>query len=114
MWKLAAIERQFPRSFGGCALTPHEVMNQLRLRYDREVEGSERSSLKYIYEGDASPSQSGLVLCVARIVGGIGGNVILELSDGWYSIISILKADNPLQNYVTKKEKIVVKSRNMH
>ena len=89
----------------GAAFSPGIILDQLRLRYDREIEKSERSALKLIYEGDMNPSH-GIVLCVASIefieehvkVEGCG-NVFLELTDGWYSISCIFTDDNPLLAY---------------
>jgi len=37
VWKLACHERSFPHRLAGIALTPHQVMLQLKYRYDREV-----------------------------------------------------------------------------
>lgn len=65
------------------------------LRYEREVNHGQRSAIKKILEGDASPSSS-LVLCVSKIQSPIpsleGKSSIstLELTDGWYSICAQL------------------------
>ena len=112
-WKLISLETRFPRTFNGPVFCPATILDQLRLRYDREVERCERSSLKMIYEGDGSASQ-GVVLCVARIDFLSAHDKILgedsisvELTDGWYSISSILTRENPLKQHIVN-EKIVV------
>ena len=114
-WKLLSLERRFPKVFGRAAFLPSIILDQLRLRYDREVEKSERSALKLIYEGDASPSQ-GLVLCVASIEfikdhvqEEDSADVLLELTDGWYSITCILSENNPLLPYLDRKISIGTK-----
>lgn len=74
-------------------------------RYDREIDAGERSSLKLVYEGDASPANC-LVLCVAQIARvsqhhGSSSKLFLELTDGWYSIPCLLdEAENPLVKFV--------------
>lgn len=49
------------------ALTPDRVMCQLKYRYDREIDRSERSALKRILEKD-DPSWKRMILCVSSIV----------------------------------------------
>ena len=112
-WKLLSLELKFPTVFSGNVFCPATIVDQLRLRYDREVERCERSALKLIYEGDCSPSQ-GIVLCVATIdnltvdENNMGHDTIcIELTDGWYSITSILSSDNPLTKYIEKKQIVV-------
>ncbi|CAH1778041.1 unnamed protein product [Owenia fusiformis] len=116
VWKLAALEVAFPQQFGGRTLTPDNVMLQLKYRYDREIDRAERSALKKIYERDDVPSKT-MVLCVAAIdvsTGQSGGGeaesaeksdmkmtkVQLELTDGWYSIRTII--DGPLQQFINQ------------
>jgi breast cancer 2 susceptibility protein len=47
VWKLASLERRFPAQYGGGrSLHPHQVLLQLRLRYDLEIQGSVHFSKK--------------------------------------------------------------------
>ncbi|CAB4058040.1 BRCA2 [Lepeophtheirus salmonis] len=66
-------------------LSPLSILWRLKYRYDREIAGSCRSALKKIYEGDDSPSKP-IILFIAAI-----HSDTIELSDGWYSIHSVLK-----------------------
>nr|CAD7409455.1 unnamed protein product [Timema cristinae] len=94
VWKLAATERSFPLIFAhrkvptggflhegsykrfleqpnslsctGC-LSPNNVMLQLKYRYDREIDRSQRPALRKILEKDDTAAKR-LVLCVARVV----------------------------------------------
>ena len=99
VWTLAALERRFPTQFGGKCLRPAEVMMKLKMRYDREIDGGERSAIKKIYEGDANPS-SCLVLCVACIATS-SNHVAMELMDGWYSIPVLLSPGSPLVKHIS-------------
>lgn len=86
VWKLASLERRFPIHFSGI-LHPHEVLQQLKYRYDLEIDGESRSALKKVYEKDDIPRKC-LVLAVANIC--IQDPVIfIELTDGWYSVGSV-------------------------
>ncbi|PPD97740.1 hypothetical protein GOBAR_DD05250 [Gossypium barbadense] len=76
-----------------------------RSLYEREVNHGQRSAIKKILEGDASPSKM-LVLCVSTIQSNsepnmetnleitngthYSGNAKVELTDGWYSINAVL------------------------
>ncbi|KAI8495312.1 Breast cancer 2, early onset [Branchiostoma belcheri] len=118
VWKLAAMETAFPVQFGGRCLTPDHVLMQLKYRYDREVDLSQRSALKKILERDDTPSKT-LILCVARITPHTisqdcaaeqdskkGANTkqketIIELTDGWYGVRAAL--DPPLVRLVESK-----------
>ena len=84
VWKLATYERRFPLECYS-KLHPNEVLLQLKFRYDSEVDGLSRSSLKKIYEKDDVPNKC-LTLCVANIIQHDENKVFLELTDGWYSI----------------------------
>lgn len=66
VWKLAAMEVAFPSQLAGRCLTPECVASQLKYRYDREVDRSERSCLKKIFERDDVASRL-MILCVAGI-----------------------------------------------
>ena len=109
-WKLASYDTKFSETLTGPILSPSTILDQIRLRYDREVEKCERSALKLIYEGDSSASL-GIVLCVARIDfltfnnKNIGQDTtLIELTDGWYSIISVLTEENPLSQFIMSKK----------
>lgn len=83
--KLAGLERSLPQRFAGNALTPSNVMLQLKYRYDREIDRSERSSIRKIVEQDDVASKP-LVLFVSRIKKTSVLDYSMELSDGWYAI----------------------------
>ena len=114
IWKLASMERRFPYICGGFGneddpeecefarwLTISRTQEQLLWRWKREY-GGERSSLRKIYEGDASPLQY-MVLAVAQVTkivspgSGSGSceneRFQLELTDGWYGIRCQLDSD---------------------
>ncbi|KAG8647794.1 hypothetical protein MANES_09G111200v8 [Manihot esculenta] len=107
VWKLACYERCYPLKSATRFLTVTNVLEELKYRYEREVNHGHRSAIKRILEGDASPS-SMLVLCISAIciscepkienVAVNGGECTsgakVELTDGWYSIESLL--DVPL------------------
>ena len=86
IWKLAAMERQFPSFSSGNWLAVKTVLRQLHFRYQREFEEGRRSSLKTILEGDA-PSSRLMVLCISRLESSAN---IVELTDGWYAVEAIL------------------------
>ncbi|KAJ8929670.1 hypothetical protein NQ314_017616 [Rhamnusium bicolor] len=65
IWKLASYERMFPIQLGGC-LCVENVVQQLKYRYDREIDRAERSALRKIYEKDDAP-QKRMILCVSDI-----------------------------------------------
>lgn len=83
--KLAGLERSFPQRFAGKGLTPVNVMLQLKYRYDREIDRSERSAIRKIVEQDDAASKP-LVLFVSRIKKSSPVDYSMELSDGWYGI----------------------------
>ncbi|KAK2586586.1 hypothetical protein KPH14_011464 [Odynerus spinipes] len=105
VWKLASMDRikfnsiSLPR-----ALTPTNVMLQLKYRYDREIDRLQRPCLRRILEKDDSASQR-MILCVSTIVrstdienneqspkmSGINHWKML-LTDGWYSIPASIDA----------------------
>lgn len=66
VWKLSHYEKGFPYYFHGKALTPNNVMLQLKYRYDREIDRNERSALKKILEKDDT-SVKKMVLRVCEI-----------------------------------------------
>ena len=83
VWKLASYERRFP-GLNQSFLHPHQVLLQLRYRYDLEIEGQSRSALRRIYEKDDVPSKC-LLLVIAEMIK-TNDYIFMELSDGWYSI----------------------------
>ncbi|KAG5619799.1 hypothetical protein H5410_005017 [Solanum commersonii] len=105
VWKLASYERCYSGKFSGKLLTICNVLEELKYRYEREVNHGHRSAVKRILEGDVLPS-SMMVLCVSNIysicVSPVGPQSSLssttengtcakvELTDGWYSIIAVL------------------------
>ncbi|XP_057428550.1 protein BREAST CANCER SUSCEPTIBILITY 2 homolog B-like isoform X2 [Lotus japonicus] len=109
VWKLACYERCNPAKHAGKFLTVSNVLEELKYRYEREVNHGHRSTIKKILEGDALPSAM-MILCISRIhsdhVPESGSlfetrtgdqrkeTVEIELTDGWYSINAIL--DIPL------------------
>lgn len=84
VWKLASMERCFHDVFDNY-LRPENIISQLKYRYDREIDRSERSALKKILELDDTAAKR-TVLCVANIFRLCDGKNELELTDGWYSI----------------------------
>ncbi|XP_016487860.2 protein BREAST CANCER SUSCEPTIBILITY 2 homolog B [Nicotiana tabacum] len=105
VWKLASYERCYSTKFSGKLLTICNVLEELKYRYEREVNYGHRSAIKRILEGDAPPS-SMMVLCVSKVysicnspVGSQfslsnttenGACAKIELTDGWYSITAVL------------------------
>ncbi|KAG6551190.1 hypothetical protein Mapa_007426 [Marchantia paleacea] len=106
VWKLASYDRRFPRQ-KACLLTLSSVLDELRYRYDRELNG-ERSALKRVTERDASAGHT-MVLCVSAVRSvrdiehfyeiwtenrdNAEGNKakpppagVIELTDGWYRL----------------------------
>ncbi|XP_045814666.1 protein BREAST CANCER SUSCEPTIBILITY 2 homolog A-like [Trifolium pratense] len=109
VWKLACYERCYPARCAGKFLTVSNVLEELKYRYEREVNHGHRSTIKKILEGDGLPS-SMMTLCISSVHSdhvlesgtlfeAQTGNqsteaVKVELTDGWYSINAIL--DVPL------------------
>ncbi|XP_052172004.1 protein BREAST CANCER SUSCEPTIBILITY 2 homolog B-like isoform X2 [Diospyros lotus] len=92
VWKLACYERWYPSKSSGKLLTVPNVLEELKYRYEREVNHGHRSAIKRILEGDQPPS-SMLILCISSICSkgaesGVATKV--ELTDGWYSIDGLL------------------------
>ncbi|KAL2541439.1 Protein BREAST CANCER SUSCEPTIBILITY 2B [Abeliophyllum distichum] len=105
VWKLASYERCYPVKFSGKLLTVSNVLEELKYRYEREVNHGHRSAIKKILDGDAPPS-SIMVLCISSVGENwdpkIGPQSVLsegddnstvakiELTDGWYSVNALL------------------------
>ncbi|KAK2831695.1 hypothetical protein Q7C36_016781 [Tachysurus vachellii] len=117
VWKRASMERAFPEILGGRCFTPEQVLLQLKLRYDVEVDHSQRSALKKIIERDDTPAKT-IVLCVCGIAKDDQSLVrtkeatnttdtkpespaaVVWLTDGWYPIKALL--DLPLSTMLRK------------
>jgi hypothetical protein len=68
VWKLACYERAFPAAFPPAApasrrpLCGERVLDELRLRYEREHNRAQRPVLRRVFEGDTPP---GAPMCLA-------------------------------------------------
>uniref|UniRef100_A0A7N0VDX0 Tower domain-containing protein n=1 Tax=Kalanchoe fedtschenkoi TaxID=63787 RepID=A0A7N0VDX0_KALFE len=102
VWKLACYDRGYPAKPGGNFLSVTNVLEELKYRYEREVNHGHRSAIKRILEGDASPS-SMMVLCISAIYSNHNTSppssatrdcnmARVELTDGWYSIDAVMDA----------------------
>ncbi|CAK7343756.1 unnamed protein product [Dovyalis caffra] len=105
VWKLGCYERCCPVKSAAKFLTVSNVLEELKYRYEREVNHGHRSAIKRILEGDAPPS-SMMVLCISSIyfswepkdevpsvtLNGAENSIAakLELTDGWYSVDALL------------------------
>ncbi|XP_018571533.1 breast cancer type 2 susceptibility protein-like isoform X2 [Anoplophora glabripennis] len=98
VWKLASYENMFPNNFGGC-LSIENIIQQLKYRYDREIDRAERSALRKICEKDDAP-QKRMILFVSDIKMLDTRKYELELCDGWYAVRTII--DEPLCNQIIK------------
>lgn len=101
VWKLASLERSFPDEFEGC-LSFENIMEQLKYRYDREIDLAQRPALRKILEKDDAPGKR-MVLCVSAVF--MDDKCELELTDGWYGVRTSI--DRALRALV-EKETIVV------
>ena len=121
VWKLAALEVAFPAKYAGRHLTPDWLLQQVRYRYDREIEGAERPALRKICERDDLSSRR-LALCVCAVLPGQPrpspaaaqegepsscppNPPSIAVTDGWYSLPAIL--DPPLK-YMLQTGRITV------
>ncbi|MCL7026798.1 hypothetical protein MKW94_028353 [Papaver nudicaule] len=107
IWKLACYGRSYPEKGAMEYFTVPNVLEELKYRYEREVNHAHRSAIKRILEGDA-PAASMMVLCVSAIrfnpnqeidahgtapgeeAKKPGSAAKIELTDGWYSVDAIL------------------------
>nr|KAJ3420875.1 Breast cancer 2, early onset [Polyrhizophydium stewartii] len=84
VWKLASLARRFPGvyatswSFAG-------VVEQLKFRYEYEINGAHASAIKQIVQRDNTPSWH-MVLCVSALL----PDGMIEVTDGWYRIRAML------------------------
>ncbi|KAI9551569.1 hypothetical protein GHT06_021902 [Daphnia sinensis] len=97
VWKLASMELRMPSLFARKALTLSNVLEQLKYRYDKEIDHCQRSALRRIIEQDDTAAKT-MILCVAEI----RSPTILELMDGWYSIEA--HCDSALQQLIEKNK----------
>eukprot|EP01132_Coremiostelium_polycephalum_P005242 gene5242-6523_t len=67
VWKLAAMERSFPKELGGKHCVLNRVIDQLRYRFETEIVQCKRPILRKIYERDDT-SQRHMILCVSDII----------------------------------------------
>ncbi|GAA6011243.1 hypothetical protein JCM10207_008275 [Rhodosporidiobolus poonsookiae] len=121
LWKLASYVRSRPDLLTSW-WTFERVMEQLRYRYEREINLAQRSAIKRIQEQD-SPASLPMFLCVSQIRWDEPADdaissapdadptlviVGLELTDGWYRIRASI--DKTLQS-ACERGKIVVGSK---
>ncbi|RID67816.1 hypothetical protein BRARA_C00020 [Brassica rapa] len=123
VWKLACYETCYPLICRGNFLTITNVLEELKYRYEREVNHGHCSAIKKILSGDA-PASSMMVLYISAIYpktdndsqealgSGSGSNVKVELSDGWYSMnaaldVSLTKQLNAGKLFVGQKLRIL-------
>ncbi|XP_063987228.1 uncharacterized protein LOC135167696 [Diachasmimorpha longicaudata] len=101
VWKLASMDRlKFTKIKLPKSLTPDQVLKQLKYRYDREIDRTERSIIRKMLEKDEVASHR-MILCVSRIKRTTINNettISMELTDGWYSVIAAL--DTPMINNI--------------
>lgn len=90
--KLAGMECSFPTQFAGNVLTLENLMLQLKYRYDREVDQAQRSAIRKICEMDDTPAK--------RMILFVASSSEVELSDGWYSLLSTL--DQEMTRFVER------------
>ncbi|XP_020286259.1 breast cancer type 2 susceptibility protein-like isoform X2 [Pseudomyrmex gracilis] len=117
VWKLASMDRmkfgsaELPRS-----LTPSHVMTQLKYRYDREIDRSQRPALRRILEKDDVASKR-MILCVSSVIENDNASSTaetsppksaakwkIELTDGWYGVAACVDV-GMVKNLLTGKVK---------
>jgi hypothetical protein len=89
VWKYASYCRSFPNLFSSY-FSFNQVCQQLKHRYEIEMENGKSSAIKQILQRDEFPSRF-MILVVASIDKCSGENCkgCFELSDGWYGIKSV-------------------------
>ncbi|KAK4700401.1 breast cancer 2 susceptibility protein, partial [Phenoliferia sp. Uapishka_3] len=119
VWKLASLTRTRP-DFRSTYWHWQAAVDQLKYRYEREINQAQRSCVKRIQEQDSSAGHP-MVLCVSQIRWGDASDasagpevdvplsiIGLELTDGWYRIRS--NVDATLRD-ACQRGKIVVGSK---
>ncbi|GAA5833550.1 hypothetical protein JCM5353_007958, partial [Sporobolomyces roseus] len=117
IWKVASYVRSKPDMFEEWWKF-EKVMDQLRYRYEREVNQAQRSAIKRIQERDSAAAIP-LILCVSQLlwedppedIDGVDAPQIIagiELTDGWYRIQA--KVDKTLQS-ACERGKLIVGSK---
>ena len=109
-WKLASMERRFPKVLAGRYLTYSHVLSQLHRRYKRELCNAQRPAVRKVLNRDIAPSRL-MILCVSQILAwpvikdpALSGrsqtaNIFrLELTDGWYAVQAII--DEHMESFV--------------
>ncbi|KZC14059.1 Breast cancer type 2 susceptibility protein like protein [Dufourea novaeangliae] len=103
VWKLGSMDRmKFASVVLPRVLTPTRVMMELKYRYDREIDRSQRSALRKILEKDDVATKR-MVLCVSSIIECDNYVTLntspkhmkplstkLTLTDGWYSVQAVI------------------------
>jgi len=111
IWKLASMERTFSLRSSKSRLSFDQVNQKLYNRFNREVAHGSRSPLRKVLNRDVSANVM-MILMVSRIVNdddAVSSEkhtsatkvVVLELSDGWYSVESSI--DVRLRELVERK-----------
>lgn len=109
VWKLASIERRFPREAGGKHLTFQRLVCELKSRYDKEVICGMRSPIRKVLNKDVS-STTTMILCVSKIHGtgerssgkpSRSKPLAIELTDGWYGVTAVV--DEQLKDKLDKR-----------
>lgn len=90
IWKYASYERRLEYCEG--ILSISKVLENLKAKYDIEINQGKRSILKKIIDGDELPYKR-MVLCVGCIKNH-GKIFVVELTDGWHSIYSEISEDS--------------------
>lgn len=72
VWKLACLARRFAQTLD--FWNPETVLNQLKYRYEQEVNLSRRSAIKMMLEQDGHPGRT-LVLCVSAVMDDVQGTI---------------------------------------
>ncbi|CAG9318939.1 unnamed protein product [Blepharisma stoltei] len=100
VWKYASYERRLPKYKG--AFCVKKIYEGLKRRFEVEISGGRRSIIKKIIDGDEFANKR-MILCVGTVKR--DENVIsLELTDGWYSLFSVVTKSDPIFNLVDSKK----------
>ncbi|RNA03042.1 breast cancer type 2 susceptibility [Brachionus plicatilis] len=86
LWKLKSYDEKLMKHFDNLNLTPLNVMNQIKYRYDIEIGQARRSSIKKIIEKDDTSMNKTLILFLSKIFKSTSSLTYVELCDGWYPI----------------------------